>query len=81
MGFLDKWMERELAIFKNIVDTCNTEDRILLIIGSDHLWLLRELSEGNGWKVINPFLVNKVLVLFYKRVRLLNKQQSPFFIE
>jgi Family of unknown function (DUF5694) len=54
--FLNKWMERELMIFKNIVETSNSDDRILLIIGSDHLWMLRKLFEGNGWKVINPFL-------------------------
>jgi hypothetical protein len=53
--FLNKWMERELMVFKNIVETSNADDRILLIIGSDHLWMLRKLFEGNGWKVINPF--------------------------
>ncbi|RLL40121.1 hypothetical protein D8M04_19460 [Oceanobacillus piezotolerans] len=57
LDFLNKWMERELAIFKNILDICNTEDRILLIIGSDHLWMLRKLFEGNGWNVISPFLI------------------------
>ncbi|XXM70816.1 DUF5694 domain-containing protein [Lysinibacillus sphaericus] len=54
-NFLNKWMERELMIFKNIIETSNSDDRILLIIGSDHLWMLRKLFEGNGWKVINPF--------------------------
>ena len=53
--FLNKWFERELMIFKNIVGTSNSDDRILLIIGSDHLWMLTRLFEGNGWKVINPF--------------------------
>lgn len=53
--FLNKWLERELMVFKNIVETSNADDRILLIIGSDHLWMLRKLFEGNGWKVINPF--------------------------
>ena len=54
--FLNKWLERELMIFKNIVEVTNTNDRTLLIIGSDHLWMLRKLFEGNGWKVINPFV-------------------------
>ena len=53
--FLNKWLERELMIFKNIVETTKSNDRTLLIIGSDHLWMLRKLFEGNGWKVINPF--------------------------
>ena len=53
--FLNKWLERELMIFKNIVEKSNSNDRILLLIGSDHLWMLRKLFEGNGWKVINPF--------------------------
>jgi Family of unknown function (DUF5694) len=53
--FLNKWMERELMVFKNIMDMSDTEDRILLIIGSDHLWMLRKLFDGNDWNVINPF--------------------------
>ncbi len=55
--FLNKWMERELMICKNIVETLtsNSEERILLIIGSDHLWMLRSLFEGLGWDVVNPF--------------------------
>ncbi|BCB05149.1 DUF5694 domain-containing protein [Bacillus sp. KH172YL63] len=53
--FLNKWLERELMIFKTVIDTSNSNDSILLIIGSDHLWMLRKLFEGNGWKVINPF--------------------------
>jgi Family of unknown function (DUF5694) len=55
--FLNKWMERELMICKNIVETStsNSEERILLIIGSDHLWMLRRLFEGLGWDVVNPF--------------------------
>lgn len=55
VDFLNKWLERELMIFKNIVETSNSNDRILLLIRSDHLWMLRKLFEGNGWKVSNPF--------------------------
>ena len=54
--FFNKWLERELMVFKNIMDMSDSEDRILLIIGSDHLWMLRKLFEGNGWNVINPFV-------------------------
>lgn len=56
-NFLNKWMERELMIFQNVIEVSSksSEDRILLVIGSDHLWMLRNLFEGIGWKVINPF--------------------------
>ncbi|SIS55592.1 DUF5694 domain-containing protein [Salimicrobium flavidum] len=53
--FLNKWMERELVIFKNVTEMSDPEERILLIIGSDHLWMLNNLFKGNGWSVINPF--------------------------
>jgi len=57
VNFLNKWMERELMIFKNIIETTldNQNERILLLIGSDHLWMLSRLFEGKGWKVIPPF--------------------------
>jgi hypothetical protein len=56
MNVLKKWMERELTIFKNILQVeSKTNDRMLLLIGGDHLWMLRKLFEGIGWKVINPF--------------------------
>ncbi len=57
VNFLNKWMERELMIFKNIVETTSNShnERILLLIGSDHLWMLSKLFEGKGWKVIAPF--------------------------
>ncbi|MED3793875.1 DUF5694 domain-containing protein [Niallia alba] len=58
INFLDKWMKRELTIFKNMIDISRdrTEECILLVIGSDHIWMLRRLFEGFGWEVINPFL-------------------------
>lgn len=59
VGFniLNKWFERELMIFKNLVNITSedTNERIVLVIGSDHLWMLRKLFEGKGWEVINPF--------------------------
>lgn len=56
MNVLKKWMERELTIFKNILQVeSKTNDRMLLLIGGDHLWMLRKLFEGIGRKVINPF--------------------------
>ncbi|WP_409250728.1 DUF5694 domain-containing protein [Bacillus sp. SCS-153A] len=55
--FLNKWLEREMMIFKNIIDITDdaSDERILLLIGSDHLWSLKMLFEKNGWDVILPF--------------------------
>ncbi|RZT23631.1 DUF5694 domain-containing protein [Fictibacillus sp. BK138] len=63
VNFLNKWSERELMIFKNIVEIASdhSDERILLVIGSDHLWMLRKLFEGMGWHVINPFHIDAFL--------------------
>ena len=42
-------------IFKNVVDVYGEGDRLLLLVGGDHIWMLKSLFEGGGWKVINPF--------------------------
>lgn len=56
VSFLSKWMERELAIVKNTAELVEVpEERILLIIGADHLWMLQKLFAGKGWKVTNPY--------------------------
>ncbi|ANU13326.1 DUF5694 domain-containing protein [Planococcus halocryophilus] len=56
VSFLSKWMERELTIVKNISEILEKpKERILLIVGGDHLWMLKKLFEGKGWTVINPF--------------------------
>ncbi|MGX1264210.1 hypothetical protein RKD55_002014 [Rossellomorea marisflavi] len=44
-----------LMIFKNVVDVYGEGDRLLLLVGGDHIWMLKSLFEGGGWKVINPF--------------------------
>jgi Family of unknown function (DUF5694) len=64
VNFLNKWSERELLmIYKNIVEIVSdhADERILLVIGSDHLWMLRKLFEGIGWDVINPFHIDAFL--------------------
>jgi Family of unknown function (DUF5694) len=63
VNFLNKWSERELIIFKNIAEIASdhSDERILLVIGSDHLWMLRKLFEGIGWDVINPFHIDTFL--------------------
>ncbi|GGH81406.1 hypothetical protein JOD43_001103 [Pullulanibacillus pueri] len=49
IDFLTKWQERELGIFANLLQISNRkEDRILFLIGSDHLWTLKYLLEGVG---------------------------------
>lgn len=54
--FLQKWNWRELMIFKHVVDVIDTpKERVLLLIGRDHLWNLKKLFEGRGYRVINPF--------------------------
>lgn len=54
--FLSKWIERELMIVKNVFDIVGKpEERVLLLVGGDHVWMLAKLFEGKGWKVINPF--------------------------
>lgn len=57
LNVLNKWFERELMIFKNIIESSveQFDQRVLLIIGNDHLWMLKKLFEGKGWRVINPF--------------------------
>lgn len=56
VSFLSKWIERELVIVKNISEILEKpKERILLIVGGDHLWMLNKLFEGKGWTVINPF--------------------------
>ncbi|WP_156791337.1 DUF5694 domain-containing protein [Bacillus sp. SG-1] len=57
INFMKKWLEREMMIYKNVVDLTDDEagERIFLLIGSDHLWGLKMLFEQNGWNVIMPF--------------------------
>ncbi|MCA0969320.1 DUF5694 domain-containing protein [Halobacillus litoralis] len=55
LRFLNKWSEREHRIFKHVSEMTDSGERVLLLIGSDHLWTLRRLFEGSGWNVITPF--------------------------
>ncbi|UFT98399.1 DUF5694 domain-containing protein [Radiobacillus kanasensis] len=56
LSFINKWMKRELQIFNNILEVSeDSDERVLVVIGSDHLWLLRKWFEGHGWKVQPPF--------------------------
>ncbi len=44
--FLRKWNERELMIFKNVIDVYKDGDRLLLLVGGDHVWMLKSFFEG-----------------------------------
>lgn len=49
VNFLTKWFEREMRIFSNVLSMTTAEsDRIVLLAGSDHIWMLRQLFEGSG---------------------------------
>lgn len=46
--WLKQWHHRDLAIAANIARITNRQDRILVIIGGDHLHLLRQFLEDSG---------------------------------
>lgn len=50
------WYQRNLIIFKNIMDLIHDEnERILLIIGAGHRYLINQfLSESNEVTIVNP---------------------------
>jgi hypothetical protein len=55
LSFLNNWFERELRIFQNVKELAFDNERILLLIGRDHLWMLQKLFQGAGWEVHLPF--------------------------
>ena len=51
-----QWYERNLKIFSNLQNICVDGDRVLLIIGSGHLKILRDLvNRDNQMKLISAF--------------------------
>lgn len=38
-----QWYERNLKIFSNLQNICKKKDRVLVLIGSSHLKILKEL--------------------------------------
>ena len=38
-----QWYERNLKIFSNLQNICEKEDKVLVLIGSSHLKILKEL--------------------------------------
>jgi len=43
-----QWYERNLKIFSNLQNICEDEDRVLVLIGSSHLKILKELVCANN---------------------------------
>lgn len=43
-----QWYERNLKIFSNLQNICEKEDRVLALIGSSHLKILKELVHASG---------------------------------
>jgi hypothetical protein len=56
LEFLINWMVRDLYIFNHIKNLQSLSDeKILLLIGRDHLWMLSRLFREAGWGIIYPF--------------------------
>jgi hypothetical protein len=50
-----EWYKRNLFIYRNILENSNENDRILVIIGSGHIFYLNQLLENNSeFNMINP---------------------------
>lgn len=48
-----QWYERNLKIFSNLQNICEKEDRVLVLIGSSHLKILKELiSAGSEMEIV-----------------------------
>ena len=43
-----QWYERNLKIFSNLQNICKTGDRVLVLIGSSHLKILKELISASN---------------------------------
>ncbi|UOR13399.1 DUF5694 domain-containing protein [Halobacillus amylolyticus] len=53
--WLKQWHERDLAISANITRLVESDDRLLVIIGSDHLHLLhRFLTDSGDYHIVDP---------------------------
>ena len=42
-----QWYDRNLRIFSNLQNICKDGDRVLLLIGSSHLKILKDLVNGD----------------------------------
>jgi hypothetical protein len=50
-----EWYKRNLFIYRNILENSDENDRILVIIGSGHIFYLNQLLENNSeFNMINP---------------------------
>jgi pheromone shutdown protein TraB len=50
-----EWYKRNLFIYRNIIENSEKNDRILVMIGSGHIFYLNQLLENNSeFNMINP---------------------------
>lgn len=50
-----EWYKRNLFIYRNILENTEENDRILVIIGSGHVFYLNQLLENNSkYKIVSP---------------------------
>lgn len=49
-----QWYERNLKIFSNLQNICKKEDRVLVLIGSSHLKILKELINASIEMELGP---------------------------
>lgn len=54
-NWVGEWYSRNLKIFINLVRITEEGDRIVLIIGAGHAWLLRQFAQESGlYEVVDP---------------------------
>lgn len=54
-NWVGEWYRRNLKIFVNIVRITEEGDRILLVIGAGHAWLLRQFAQESGfYELVDP---------------------------
>ncbi len=54
--FMPQWYERNLKIFSNLQNICEDGDRVLLLIGSSHLRILKDLvNASQEMKLLSAF--------------------------
>ena len=50
-----EWYKRNLFIYRNILENSEENDRVLVIIGSGHVFYLKQLLENNSkFKIVSP---------------------------
>ena len=53
---VSQWYERNLKIFSNLQNICEKEDKVLVLIGSSHLKILKELVTASSEMELVDFI-------------------------